>query len=199
MRLALIRHGLSVANTENLVTGTVHDALCAIGAEQAQALSEWLGCSFFDGAELITSQWLRAQQTAAVLTEKPWSVDSRIGETNAGIVSQTKLADFLQDYPDFYENPSNRYPKGESHNELNSRVLEWIDERLDLGIESTIAVTHSGPISCIIQATTGLSMDSFPAFCPLNASLSIVEISRNSNSFRGKLICFSSGPRALFQ
>ena len=41
MKLFLIRHGRSVANEANLVTGTTDDPLNDIGVEQAKRYRDW--------------------------------------------------------------------------------------------------------------------------------------------------------------
>ena len=183
MILYLVRHGRSFANEDGLVTGTTADTLTPRGVRQVERLKEWLRGRGMDAADrYITSQWRRAQQTAEILRpEVAWEIDARIGETDAGEAAPWKLSEFLSRYPDFYQSPSNCYPLGESHDELNVRVIDWFDELLgsSSGQARIMMVAHSGPISCILQHVSGVSMDRFPAFVPTHASLSIVNVPDN--------------------
>jgi broad specificity phosphatase PhoE len=196
MRLYLIRHGQSEANTDNLVTGTESDKLTADGIRQVEHLKSYLEQIKFDHSRYVTSDWRRAAQTAEILwPNADWIVDSRVGETMAGEVAEYPLDYFLKLYPHFYETPANQYPLGESHLNLNSRVLAWLDEQLFNGVTSIVLVTHSGPIACLIQNALGISMDSFPAVKPSNASLSIIEYSLNNpKGVYAKVIGFSLLP-----
>ena len=176
MRLILVRHGLSIANEGNLVTGTTNDGLSATGIAQAQETKAVLDRIGFVADHHITSQWIRAQQTAQILRpDLKFKIDSRLGETNAGAVAHLPLADFIKEWPDFYSDQSNVYPDGESHDQLNHRVLAWLSETRAACKGTVMAVTHAGPIACLLQHALGLSMDAFPRLKPANASISIID------------------------
>ncbi|MGE4317503.1 MAG: histidine phosphatase family protein [Deferribacterales bacterium] len=193
MILYIVRHGKSIANQNRFVTGTTSDTLCDEGIRQAESMKIW-----FDNAQLkidryITSHWKRAQRTSQILwPEISWEIDPRIGETNGGKASEMILDDFLAQYEGFYLNPSNRYPDGESHIELNQRVINWLDDMLKTSHKnaSIMLVTHSGPITCILQHLFGIEMDRFPFFKPLHVSLTSVSIPDNIKS-NAKLLTFS--------
>ena len=183
MILYLIRHGRSIANEEKLVTGNTKDTLSQAGIRQVEELKNWLLEAGIQPDHYITSQWVRAQQTAKILwPDIEWEINPKIGETNAGRVTEWKLSDYLQQYPDFYTSSSNSYPGGESHDELNIRSISWLKQLLNRsGCEDRVMlVAHSGPISCLLQYVTKVSMEKFPAFLPSNASLSIVDFPDNS-------------------
>lgn len=182
MTLYLIRHGESIANTKRLVTGDHNDILSNKGIEQVNELKILIDKMQIKGDVYITSQWNRAQQTANILSsDVEWNVDNRVGETDAGEVSNYKLDDFLEHYKDFYACNSNSYPSGESHNKLNKRVINWlVDITKNVSKEANvILVAHAGPISCILQMIEDVEMSKFPAFKPANASLTIIEIPNN--------------------
>lgn len=179
----LIRHGKSHANTNALVTGDCSDQLSSEGIEQCKNLKVDLNLLNLSADIWVTSQWLRAKQTAEILWPKsPWVDDCAIGETNAGDVSNWKLSCFLEKYPNFYSNPRNKYPLGESHYELNQRVIAWFENILSASSLETkvVMVTHSGPISCILQHVSGVGMAEFPAFLVQNASISVLDIPENN-------------------
>ncbi|MCT9070983.1 histidine phosphatase family protein [Cupriavidus gilardii] len=195
MMLYLVRHGRSVANDAGLVTGTTADELDAIGVAQAQRMAAWLSHAGIVADRYMTSQWCRAQQTARLLMPAAdWEVDSRLGETDAGEVADWQLARFLAQCPDFYADPGNRYPGGESHLALNQRVLGWLDEQLARPVDALMVVAHSGPISCILQHIHGVGMERFPAFLPAHASLSAIEMVRGDDAWHGRLLAFALGP-----
>lgn len=200
MKLFLIRHGRSVANEANLVTGTTDDPLSDIGIGQAESLRAWIETIELSADTYITSQWKRAQDTAKIVFPYvKWQIDPRIGETYAGDVAKWALIDFLNEYPDFYHNYFNDYPNGESHNDLYVRSIQWLKEIVSLHDENAtiVLVAHSGPISCILQHILSVPMENFPAFLPMNASLSMVEIP-NKMIKDAKLKLFSSGPDTLY-
>jgi probable phosphoglycerate mutase len=179
MNLFLLRHGLSVANTQRLVTGNILDPLTDIGRKQACAasvLAEMYGLSF---DVCFVSHWLRAAETAALfLPNMNFIVDRRLGETDAGGASNILVDLFLKENPAYIHpcDPQLKYPDGECHQELYDRTIDWLCEIANsLPPEaSVLAVTHSGPISCILQYICGLPMTHFPVFLPTHCSLSQV-------------------------
>jgi len=200
MRLVLIRHGRSIANEQKLVTGTATDPLSSTGIAQALALRDWLKEMNIIADYYVTSQWKRAQETANILfPDVSWKIESRIGETNAGVVADWPLDTFLSQYPDFYQNHHSKYPQGESHSELYTRSTRWFEEMVMRTNKSdtVILVAHSGPISCILQYISSIPMENFPAFIPMNTSVSVVEVP-NKILHEAKLIAFSAGPNPLF-
>ena len=202
MHLYLIRHGYSCANDIKLVTGDKLDQLHPLGIEQARLTNRWIAEFIHDAELFIVSDWGRARQTAELLFPiASWVEDSRLGETNAGSVSNDYLSDFISTFPDFYLSNSNRYPGGESHNELNVRVLACLSDLIKSYMGKTVvAVTHSGPISCILQHVCGLDMSSFPKFIPLNTSVSRVDFKRDSDGIvKAKIKYFSLCPTSLLK
>ena len=191
----LLRHGRSVANEAGLVTGNPSDSLCINGQAQVGQMKVWLEQSGLIADRYVTSHWARARETAVTLfPEENWKIDPRVGETNAGLVADFTLHDFLREQSDFYANPANSYPGGESHLNLNARVLAWFYEELSQPCGSVMLVAHSGPISCILQHILGIGMESFPALTPGNASLSIIQMRRSKSAWKGQVLGFSMGP-----
>ncbi|MBR8057181.1 histidine phosphatase family protein [Burkholderia dolosa] len=195
MMLYLIRHGRSRANEAGLVTGTPADVLSEEGLAQGARMAAWLAETGIVADRHVVSQWNRASQTADLLIPHArWEVDARLGETNAGEVADWKLERFVAAEPHFYDHPANRYPGGESHLELNERVLGWLHERLEERCERLMVVAHSGPISCVLQQVLGIGMHRFPAFLPAHASLSVVDVRLHDGEPEGRLLGFSLGP-----
>ncbi|MGQ7939360.1 histidine phosphatase family protein [Paraburkholderia sp. D1E] len=196
MMLYLFRHGKSHANSARLVTGTRTDTLVNEGRRQAEAMQRWLDQVQLDADHYFTSTWARAEQTARLMfPQAEWQIDARLGETDAGSVADWPLAEFIGKHPDFYRNNTTPYPDGESHENLNRRVLGWLDDVLarHTSDEKIVVVAHSGPIACLIQQALNISMERFPALLPAHASLSIIEYSGTS-ALRATLKAFSLTP-----
>ena len=192
MKLYLVRHGRSVANEKKLVTGTVSDPLSSAGQKQSTGLGNWLEQFNLRSDAFFVSHWRRAQETANLaFSDNRWVVDERLGETDAGDVADWPVENFLSRYPDFYNSESNRYPGGESHIDLYSRVTDWLEDIQDYNYDSVVAVAHSGPISCIFQKILNIDMSLFPAFLPLNASISCMELQKLNNGYKGIIKGFS--------
>lgn len=195
MILYLVRHGYSFANQKRLVTGTPDDELNDLGRRQAVRLAGWLKKWGMEPERFIVSHWRRAIETAAILfPEAPWEVDARLGETDAGYVADIPVSKFMGEYPSFYGDPGNIYPGGESHIDLNNRVLEWVNEQLANPCRSILIVSHSGPISCMLQYVQRLDMSSFPAYRPQHATLSIIQFRVVNGDWKGRVTGFSLGP-----
>lgn len=197
MIVYLVRHGLSEANVTGLVTGTPADRLVEQGVVQAEALRGWLHDAGVKPEAFYVSHWGRARQTAELLfPEAPWQEDLRLGETRAGTVAEQLLTEFLAGWPDFYASNANLYPGGESHLDLNRRVLSFWHELGRCELSSVMLVSHSGPISCILQYLLGVNMERFPAFLQTQASVTVLESCGHGDEggMRFRLKGFALGP-----
>lgn len=194
MKLILVRHGLSEANQRAVVTGTPDDPLSPLGATQVQDTRHLLTSAGFHPEQCFVSHWKRARESAArIAPGKAFHIDARLGETDAGEVAEWPLTRFLEAYSGFYSDHRRPYPGGESHEQLNERVLAWLEEvrRLSEG-KLVLAVTHAGPIACLLQHALGIPMERFPALLARNASLSVIEYGPAAP--RGKVLAFSQSP-----
>lgn len=196
-RLILVRHGKSVANEQKLVTGETSDPLSEGGIFQAKLLRTLVEREGISGDLYVTSQWLRAQETANIVwPNKDWIYDERVGETNAGTASSLTINSFLKSNPNFYSSHENKYPGGESHMDLNARVINWLHEMMHADFGTVILVGHSGPICCILQNALCVGMDLYPALIVHNASLSILECTQRPSKSWANIKCISMVPEA---
>jgi glucosyl-3-phosphoglycerate phosphatase len=182
MILYLIRHGQSIANSLKIQNGDEKDVLSQLGIEQIIQLKQFIKDHNISPNKYYTTTWERARQSAQLLwPEMPWIIDPRIGETNAGTASTMHCDIFNKENADFYSSTSNKYPNGESHDDLNYRSINWLKEVAATSNEADkiAVVAHAGSITCILQHLIGMGMDKFPAFLVPNASLSIVQVPKN--------------------
>jgi broad specificity phosphatase PhoE len=184
MELYLLRHGCSEANELGLVTGDKDDALTSLGRKQALDASRTLDVCGLNaaGAPVFyrVSDWRRAAETASLIApDREFVCDARLGETDAGSAAYLPVSEFNRLYPEFWTSfdPRRRYPNGESHQDLFARVLAWLeDEERTLPADSTIlAVSHTGPVCCLLQAICKVDMAYFPMFRAGHASLTKME------------------------
>jgi len=192
MRLFLLRHGQSRANLQGLVTGSTSDTLSAEGIRQAREAEQLLAGIPRESINCFSSQWQRARQTAShLLPDMRFEVDNRLGETDAGDAAELKLASFLELDPDFYSDPGNCYPQGESHRDLNDRVLDWLSDMRRARGHVVLAVTHAGPICCLLQHALDIPLTRFPAMLPAHASLSVIDYPLDDERHAGTVLAFS--------
>jgi len=188
MELYLLRHGRSAANEKKLVTGDKSDDLTPEGREQAHAVKRLLALFNLDhpSTRCFVSDWQRARETAALVApDREFIVDARLGETAAGSVANMALAAFTKEYPEFWNDfdPGRPYPDGESHRDLYDRVLAWrtdLENTLPYGAR-VLAVTHAGPVCCLLHAACKVSLEHFPMFLAANASLTKLERQKNAS------------------
>jgi broad specificity phosphatase PhoE len=194
MNLYMIRHGISNANENKLVTGDTNDSLSSRGIEEAQKAAKNYKSIKLNFSACYTSQWKRAQDTAKILfPKKKFVEESRIGETFAGNASSKYLDEFLIENPLFYKNNNNKYPNGESHNDLYRRVISWLNEIYKIYKDKNVLViTHSGPIRCFIIHALNISMESFSIITPINLSSTLIQYKSNNSILEGRLITLSN-------
>lgn len=179
MLLYILRHGQSHANVRHVVTGTADDTLTPLGKEQILGTQAFLTAIPFHAC--YSSPWQRAYQSALLAYPAGnFKIDERLGEANGGDVANMPLETFYLTYPDFYDafDPANPFPGGESHLELNNRVIEWLKETAEQHKPDDLvfAATHTGPISCLLQYALGISMAEYPRFKLMNAGIAVLRV-----------------------
>ncbi len=156
--LTILRHGETVYNENDLITGH-HDApLTYKGIKQAETAGKILKGHVFD--HVYSSTLSRAFNTASIILEHTgsnshlmnkdgsWKIDPRVEiiETNQGIfMGRNKRTD-----PDVLAHPRESgipYPGGESHRDVVMRVREFFNAevlpRLNRG-ENVLIACHAG-------------------------------------------------------
>lgn len=141
IKITIFRHGETNWNKKKLIQGTTNIPLNITGLGQAFQLAEQLKGKKID--LILSSDLSRAHQTARVATKHldkniPFVISPKLRELNFGEyegkdVSSFNSLDILPILDDF-EHPETfnvRFPKGESHGELLSRVLQCLEDNIN--------------------------------------------------------------------
>lgn len=157
MKLYLIRHAQSVANSQHKLISNRRDPLTEMGRTQAENLRQRLHCKsiFFDN--IFSSPWQRARETAEIVClglEDKICEDENLAETNPGRFENWLEQDFYDTFPNFHKDITNTYEDGESHADMASRVQGFVEQKIVPLYETDYRVavfTHGGPIAVILQ------------------------------------------------
>jgi broad specificity phosphatase PhoE len=156
-RLLLVRHGESEGNRDRVFTETPEVPLTPTGQAQARATAAYIHTHYTPGV-LVSSSYLRARQTAAILNEVlrlPHEVEDDLRERSYGELAG-KPYDTAR--PGF--DPHNYWrwapPGGETLEEVAARVgraLDRIAERA-AGADAVV-VSHGGVMMALWRHVTG--------------------------------------------
>jgi broad specificity phosphatase PhoE len=188
MDLLLIRHGQSHANVAGLLNSTEQDELTEHGLQQAAKLRSLMESRGLVPDRVYSSPWMRALQTTEVHFHDKcdWTVDARLGETNAGRFATWKAAEFREKFPEFGKQLSDRYEGGESHLELAARSINWVEEEFLRHADAPgllAAVCHAGPVSVISQYLLNIPISLFPNVLVPNASITVFRQNQHTKKF----------------
>lgn len=186
--IILVRHGESVANRDRHFAESGENPLTELGLQQARELAP-IVASRFRAARILSSAFLRARQTAGILSDRlclPVEVIEGIHERDFGSLKglpyqhywDMKRADPAYDPArDWIWEP----PDGESREAVRVRViaaLELVAARF--ANEEVLVVCHGVVISSVFAHITG-NWDEAPI--PANCGLALLEHAHGE--FRG--------------
>lgn len=167
-RLFLVRHGESTYNAEGRLQGQADPPLSPRGRAEAEALAQVL-----DGAaaaRVISSDLVRARETAALLGHPEAPTDARLREIDVGEWQGRMLSEFPTG-PEFsWRGGPIVPPGGEAWSELVARVGAVVDELMADG--PWIAVAHGGVVRAAVTHLTGA--DARQLAGPANASVTVL-------------------------
>lgn len=188
VRLYLIRHGQSVANTKNHVCGGSETPLTERGIREAYELKTYLDriqFSYSSNTRFYTSTLERARDTFRFIfpnIDDP-IMDPRLNEMNVGEAAAITNEVFFKENPDILHhglNPHIPYPKGENLHQFFNRTREWLDsviaECTSNEVDKIVVVSHLGTMNCLLQTLFGVPLRQFPAFIVGNATLTEVTL-----------------------
>ena len=171
MKLYIARHGQTLWNLENKVSGRTDIPLTEMGLQQAAQLAD---NAKGKGIEvIIASPLLRARQTAQAVSDAigvPVQIDERLIELDFGAFEGGPRSD-----PDFQYTRAQfptRYPGGESAFQLCHRVygcLEDVKRKYDG--KTVLLVCHGGVCRMVRSYFMDLSNDEYSYYFAPNAEL----------------------------
>ncbi|MFC1917321.1 histidine phosphatase family protein [Chloroflexota bacterium] len=156
-RLLLVRHGNTKLNSAERFWGITDVELSPEGILQAERLRDRLVSENI--GIVYTSNLCRARVTAEIISARHktiFTICEELQEINFGLVEGLSYAEICQRYPDLakqLEDWKSRpgFPGGESHDELNRRVLKFMPVLTKHSAEDTVLiVAHSGVLRLLI-------------------------------------------------
>jgi len=200
-KLFLIRHAQAESNAQKTVSGYIDDSLTPLGLAQARALADYIKLNKLNKPQRVyVSTMRRAIQTA---NEIGFQVESEyspeLNETNCGSVTTWPRSLFDTTYLDFWTSfdPQRRFPGGESHTEMSTRVVRKFHSIWKTGTDGTydVVVGHAGMISAILHNVFDVPLHLFTRFITSNASISCLEAGNDSKL--PNLILFNQVPESV--
>lgn len=186
MKLLLIRHGQSVANTEGRLQGQFDSPLTDLGRDQARALARRLERGDWSVSAIYASDLSRASETAEILADElgaPLALDERLREYDVGVLTGVVWREIEFLYPDIWhalhhDTAWGRIPGEEGNEPFHARLeamLADIQSRHD-GDESVALVSHGGSLGMLLVHLLGMDVGWPSPFRFGNVSLSVVEL-----------------------
>lgn len=181
-KIVLWRHGQTSWNIENRFQGHSDIPLNETGIKQAERAAPLL--MNLKPSKIISSDLMRAQQTAAALSQisrLPVLIDAGLRETHGGNwEGKTGAENRAEDYERFVnwldgtDEPAGQ--TGERRSQIAERAVNAITRALTIDVSTLIVVTHGGTARCILGKMLEMPMTQWSAIGGLsNASWSILE------------------------
>ena len=144
-----VRHGQSIHNQQQTIAGQLDSELTPLGFEDARSVAAGLGRRDFE--IVYCSDLLRARQTAETIMNTlqfscPVRYSPLIRELDYGLFTEKTVAETFQ-VLNYKRVPDQRYPEGESFNDMQVRVRQFLSQLLDESVGQRILVAaHAGSI-----------------------------------------------------
>lgn len=185
MKLLLIRHGQSVANTEGRLQGQMDSPLTDEGRSQARALAMRLQREKVRVAAIYTSDLCRAAETAEIIgaaLETPVVLDERLREYDAGVLNGVIWHEVEFLYPELWHRLHHspewvHFPEAEGNQVFHARLAAALSDlqAKHHSEETTAVVSHGGSLGMMLADLLGLDARRSTPFRFGNASLTVVE------------------------
>lgn len=192
-RIFLIRHGETEWNTAGKLQGNSDVKLSAEGIRQAQLLAE--KTPFLPIDAVYSSDLSRAATTAKILAAKFHLLVSEkrsLREVNFGDWEGKTISKLVEEFPNefgkFFTKPDKIHPpNGETFLECQARVINALDEIIDIHEGQNIAVvSHGAAIRLILCAALVIPISKMWSISQFNTALNIL-IAEEGN-FRVELV-----------
>lgn len=171
-RVLVWRHGRTGWNASGRFQGQLDPPLDATGRDQAQRAAEALAAELPAGALVVTSDLVRARDTAQTLADAlgtPLRVEPRLREHGLGSWEGRTREDVARDLPEQYADWTAGRPVrgrgGEDPADVARRALAALADLPQAPV--AVLVTHGGTGGRLIEALLGLGPEHRRVFGPL--------------------------------
>jgi broad specificity phosphatase PhoE len=144
-----VRHGQSIHNQQQTIAGQLDSELTPLGFEDARSVAAAIERSDFE--IVYCSDLLRARQTAETIMNTlkfscPVRYSPLIRELDYGRFTEKRVEETFK-ILNYKRVPDQRYPEGESFNDMQARVREFLRQLVDESAGKRILVAaHAGSI-----------------------------------------------------
>tara|TARA_B100000401_G_C52810112_1_gene723286 strand:- start:178 stop:1506 length:1329 start_codon:yes stop_codon:yes gene_type:complete len=209
IRLVLVRHGLSSFNKKGLIQGRTDDSfLTDEGYEQAIKAGKVLSKISFD--KIYSSPLVRAAETAKTITKgfkKKHNIifDNNLLEVDLSEWSGLKINEIKNKYPEIYptwkNDPENLIlkrkdnktyqPIQELFDQANNFINNILNDNLRNNDSNILIIGHNAILRCVILTLMGKPKKGFRKIRLDNASLSIINLSKDDVSYKSQIECLN--------
>lgn len=182
VKLLLVRHGITEANSARRFAGHSDIELSAAGYRQVEQLRDHLAD---EPISAVYSSDLRRARVTAEIISAGRGLDiigcPELREMNYGAAEGLTFDEIKQRYPELGQMVADfdlglRFPEGESFLGFIERTVSFLDRVNQHGDDDTILVTaHSGPLRVLVCHLLGVDQSHWRQFRLANASLSIID------------------------
>ena len=181
-KIYLVRHArIKLDDNDDRFWSMTDIPLSGLGIIQAEKLRDRLSEEKI--GTVYSSSLSRAQQTAEIIASMhncPVTTNEELNEVNFGFIEGLTYREIQDLHPDLAETLSgfgtiDRFPGGESFEDLNNRVKAFVDSLKNHQPEDTIlVVSHGGPLPLMICHLLDIGAEHWRKIWLEPASLSIV-------------------------
>lgn len=197
MRLLLVRHGQSEWNAGRVLQGQADIPLSDLGRAQAMRLAPTL--AGLSPCRAVTSDLVRASETAAIMGYADARPDAALREINVGTWQGRAIADLVADDAESYlgwRAGTHRPDGGEDWGGFVDRVGGTLRAEIKADDSKTLLVVcHGGVIRAALHSFLGLEPRRILPVAP--ASLTSLRVDDGSGTARLELYNYRSDPPEL--
>lgn len=181
MRIYIVRHGETAANTDGRLAGWLDEPLNETGRELARQTGRALKDIRFDAA--FSSSLSRAAETAHIILKEagydlPLTFDDRLREICMGDYEGLRMCDadpvlmraFMVD-----PLSAPPFPNGECAKEVTVRTQAALRDIAAMPYRNVLIATHGGALRCMLNFLYTDKTDFWHGHVPLNCCVNIIE------------------------
>ena len=183
MKLYVIRHGESETNKKGVWTGWLDPPLTERGLCDAERAGKLISGIKFD--KLYSSDLIRARKTCEIaLNNAPYEITPTLREVDVGWIAGKPLTILTDEMRASMATRGFAEFGGESVEQFNSRIKEFMDLAVKSGAETVAAFAHAGILRSMLGIILGTTVPKQKIRCT-NCAVAIFEYSNGSWYFYG--------------